>query len=111
MTCKDCKRRFKCSYLEKSYKPSEDGDSWANWCDAFETKHKTRKVFKDGFVVIQSGYNWHIQIYDTSFFRTSSLLIPKMVFHASCTKRKSKRQLRKMVDLYKRLLALNKAVE
>lgn len=101
MTCNDCKRRFECSYSEKSYKKNADGDSWANWCEAFQTKHKTRGVRKDGFIVIQSGYNWHIAIFDDE---------NRMVLHA-CTKRKSKRQLRKMIDLRKKLLALNKAVE
>lgn len=92
MTCKDCKRRFECSYSEKSYRKSKDGDAWANWCEAFQTKHKSKWVEKDGFTAYQSGYNWHISITDN--------MRDQMVLHASCTKRVSKRALKKMIDQY-----------
>lgn len=92
MTCKDCKRRFECSYSGKSYKKSSDGDSWANWCNAFLTKHKSRSVEYDGYTAIQDGYNWHVLIY--SYYG-------EFVLHASCTKRLSKRKLKKLIMKYK----------
>lgn len=92
MTCKDCKNRRHCNSVLKSYVYGEDRDSWANWCDDFVTRHKSKKIHKDGFIVTQSGYNWHIMIADEKN--------KKVLLHASCTKRKSKRALKKMIDFY-----------
>ena len=96
MTCKDCKNRRNCTDGHKSYRLNKDGDSWANWCDDFVTRHKAKKIHKDGFIVTQSGYNWHIMIIDE---KTN-----KMLLHAACTKRKSKRALKKMIDFYTKTL-------
>ncbi len=96
MTCKDCKRRFHCTETNKSYKYSKDGDSWANWCDDFLSRHKSIWVEKDGYTAYQSGTNYHISITDN--------MRDQMVLHAICTKRKSKRALRKMIDFYTKTL-------
>ena len=65
-----------CSFCMNSYK----------WVD----KSKDRSVKVGEYTVVQCS-NKHIHIYKGEH----------MVLHASCTKRKSKRQLKKMVDFYK----------
>lgn len=92
MTCKDCVNRRHCNSLLKSYWYGEDGDSWANWCDEFMSRHKPISVEKDGYTAYQSGSDYHISI--------TEKLTGQMVFHASCTKRVSKRALRRMIDQY-----------
>ena len=96
MTCKDCKSHRNCANEHKSYKYCADGDSWAHWCDDFKSKHRSRSITKNGYTVTQSGYNWHIHIADNE---TGS-----MVMHAACNKRMSKRELSKMLNVYKTLL-------
>jgi hypothetical protein len=65
-----------CAFCEKEYK-------WVG-------KSKERIVTVGEYTVCQASNN-HITIVKDGI----------MVLHASCTKRKSKRQLKKMVDLYK----------
>ena len=89
MTCKDCRDRRKCECGFKSYRYNDDGDSWANWCDGFNSKHRTRRIKYKGYIVEQSGYNWHVMVIDPA--------TDKMVLHAACEKRQSKRQLRETV--------------
>lgn len=96
MTCKDCKLHRHCTDKHKSYKYSDDGDSWAHWCDDFKSKHRSRSITKNGYTVIQSGYNWHIHIADNE---TGS-----MIMHVACNKRKSKRELSKMLYVDKKLM-------
>lgn len=52
-------------------------------------KSKDRKVTVGGYTIVQAS-NKHIHIYEGE----------RMVLHASCTKRKSKRRLKKMVEYY-----------
>ena len=65
-----------CVFCHREYK----------WVD----KSKDRSVKVGEYTVVQCS-NKHIHIYKGEH----------MVLHASCTKRKSKRQLKKMVDFYK----------
>ena len=91
MTCRDCKQWETCTSCEKSDKPNPyDGDAWANWCEGFDSIHETKKVELNGRVIVQSGYNWHITIWDQ---KTEKLLL-----HASCTKEKTEDELRKMLE-------------
>lgn len=92
MTCKDCKNRRICTDDHKSYHLSNDGDSWANWCDEFISRHKPISVEKDGYTAYQNGTNYHITITEN--------LSDQMVLHAACNKRVSKRALRRMIDQY-----------
>lgn len=64
MTCKDCKKRNNCKDPDKSFKYDEDGDSWANWCDDFDTIHADKTIHNGGLVVTQLGYNFHIWVAD-----------------------------------------------
>lgn len=92
MTCKDCEHRRKCTDTHKNYRVGADGDSWANWCDEFMSRHKPISVEKDGYTAYQSGSNYHISI--------TEKLTGQMVLHAACNKRVSKRTLKKMIDQY-----------
>ena len=65
-----------CTFCLKPYK----------WVD----KSKDRKVVVGEYTVVQCS-NKHIHIYKGE----------RLVLHSQCTKRKSKRQLKKMVDFYK----------
>lgn len=53
-------------------------------------KGKTMLIEYKGYVVSQSSYNHHVMIAKGEH----------VVYHASCTKRMSKNELRKMVDWY-----------
>ena len=53
-------------------------------------KGKTMLIEYKGYVVRQSNYNHHVMIAKDK----------QMVYHASCTKRMSKKELREMVDWY-----------
>jgi hypothetical protein len=68
----------KCEFCEKEYK----------WVD----KSKDREVIVGEYTVVQAS-NHHIHIYKGE----------RMVLHASCTKKKSRKELRKMVAAYEEL--------
>ena len=99
ITCKQCKLRHKCKDTHKSYRPSEDGDSWAYWCDEFIGRGKQRTV-EVGQYVISQGRNYHTMIFDKE--------LDKMVFHSQTSKRLSKRKLKKELDFYFELLEKRK---
>jgi len=82
MTCKDCKNNEKCTNPNKSYKYN-DGDSWANWCDDFSSIHESKSVKVNGLTIAQSGYNYHILVFDDD----------GMVAHMSCTREYSEDEL------------------
>lgn len=92
MTCKDCKKKRKCVSGNKSFLYDPDGDSWANWCDDFESKHKSRTVHYKGFTAVQSGYNILYSDADQNAW-----------YHMNCTKRLSRRELKKDIELYLQL--------
>lgn len=77
MTCKDCKSYDTCTIEYKSAELSADGDSWANWCDDFDSIHASKVVEKDGYTIFQSGYNYHVSVFDNE---------DKLIFHAQVTK-------------------------
>lgn len=103
MKCKDCRKRRKCISCLKSYRYSNDGDSWANWCDDFDSVHKTRTLYKDGYLVMQSGVDWHIVIIDD--------YTNEMVLHEQCTKKMSNKKLLKMIDHYRKGIYNQKRME
>ena len=92
MTCKDCHKYSECSCKNKSIE-----DNWAGWCDEFVPIHKGIVIEKDGYLIAQSGYNWHTHIYDPD---------GKLVFHAQTSKEMNKEELeeylrRFLIDLPK----------
>lgn len=102
MTCKDCKQWKICTDRRKSGKVNIDGDSWANWCDHFNTIHSDKEVKQDGIIVHQTGYNWHVTMWDEA--------TGKLLMHASCTKEQTEKELLEFISLYKDVL-LPKAKE
>ena len=96
MTCKDCKNRRTCTEPNKSYKYDKDGNSWANWCDDFDTIHKDKTMVKDGFQITQSGYNFYVWVRDE---KTGELMS-----HFVCQKQLSERELGEYADYVKGVL-------
>lgn len=96
MTCKDCKSRHTCTEPNKSYEYEEDGDSWANWCDDFDTIHKEKTVVKDGLRITQSGYSFNICVRDE---KTGNL-----ISHFLCRDEMTKNELKKYAGYVKTIL-------
>ena len=93
MTCKDCKKWETCTSCEKSDKPNPyDGDTWANWCDGFDTIHKGKSISKGRYTITQSGYNWHLMIVDEQ--------TEHMMLHAQCRKEMSEEELEAYLDRF-----------
>ena len=92
MTCKDCKKWKQCKSSAKSDKYEEDGDSWANWCDDFDTIHKGKSISKGRYTITQSGYTWHLMIVDEQ--------TGHMMLHAQCRKEMSEEELEAYLDRF-----------
>jgi hypothetical protein len=102
MTCKDCKISDKCQDRHKSFEYEKDGDSWANWCDDFQSVHKGKRVVVDGYTVMQSGENHHVMIVDAE---------GNMIMHSACTRELTEDELRGQLDLYRMLVKAVKRIE
>ena len=96
MTCKDCKKCNNCKDPDKSFKYDEDGDSWANWCDDFDTIHADKTIHNGGLVVTQCGYNFHIWVADEK--------TGKALAHFGCEEEKNEKELAKFADFVKNKL-------
>ena len=73
--------RKKCLHCGKEYE-------WV------EPKYKPKKVYREGYTIIQTT-NMHIHIYDKADI---------MVFHGSCKKPQSKKELLQIFNLYKKTI-------
>lgn len=102
MTCEDCKISDICTDKHKSYKYSEDGDSWANWCDEFQSIFRDKSVVVDGYTITQSGANHHVMIVDKD---------GNFVMHAACTKDLTEDELRRKLDLYFALVKAERKIK
>lgn len=98
-TCKRCKHWESCTDKHKSGR-TKDGDSWAYWCDYFESKVPTYTVETDRYVVSQSDRNYHTMIFDKE--------LDRMVFHAQSTRPYSKKKLLEEIDFYLEMLNISK---
>ena len=96
MTCKDCKSRHTCTEPHKSYEYEKDGDSWANWCDDFDTIHEDKTVVKDGLRIVKSGYNFNIMVFDDE--------TDKLLFDCICQDEMTIKELYKQADFVKNKL-------
>lgn len=96
MTCKDCKKRNNCKDPDKSFKYDEDGDSWANLCDDFDTIHADKTIHNGGLVVTQCGYNFHIWVADEK--------TGKALAHFGCEEEQNEKELAKFADFVKNKL-------
>lgn len=99
-TCRMCNKYVGCTNEHKSGRVSRDGDSWAYWCDDFESKVPTYTVETDRYVVSQSDRNFHTMIFDKE--------LDRMVFHAQSTRPYSKKKLLKEIDFYLTMLNISK---
>ena len=90
-TCKRCKHWETCTDKNKSSR-TKDGDSWAYWCDDFESKVPTYQVETDRYIVSQSDRNFHTMIFDKE--------LDRCVFHSQTTKPLSKKKLLEEIDFY-----------
>ena len=57
MTCKDCKIYDECKSPMKDMDDADAMETWAMWCDAFESIHEDKVVETDKYVIVQSGLN------------------------------------------------------
>lgn len=96
MTCKDCKSRHACTEPNKSYEYDKDGDSWANWCDDFDTIHEDKTVVKDGLQITQSGYSFNVWVRDKK--------TGKLISHFMCRDEMTKKELEEYADFVKNRL-------
>lgn len=80
MECKECRRHKKCII------PFKDKEGWAEWCEDFLSRYKDQQVEVGDLVIYQSGLNHHIMIIKKA--------TDKMIFHTSCTKRLTKKELK-----------------
>jgi len=102
MTCKDCKLFKTCTDNHKTTK-YKDGDSWANWCDDFRSRHKDKTVIYQGYTFVQNASSGNIWVYDSN---------GQFRMHAICTKFLTKRDLEKYArDYVDNLPAFNKILK
>ena len=93
MTCRDCKAWNTCQDKYKSDKVDKKyGDSYADYCDEFDTIYGNYVLNIHGYKIIQNGYNWHIMIWGRNGW----------LMHATCTARISKERIRKIYKLYQK---------
>lgn len=90
MTCKDCKQWKTCNSSAKSDRYSDDGDSWANWCEEFVSRFKDKTVRWGEYRITQSGYNLHTMIIKGNQF----------VMHAQTTKPLTRLELYRQLKRY-----------
>ena len=88
MTCKDCKIYDECKSPMKDMDDADAMETWAMWCDAFESIHEDKTVETDKHIIVQSGLNWHVQIYDKATH--------KMIAHFSCTRELTEKELKEL---------------
>lgn len=102
MTCKDCKYWETCTDThKKDYIDEEYGDSYAWYCENFESAQECYSVEKNGIINTQSSTTWNTMLIDKSTNR--------MLLHAYCKTHKTKEQLLEEIDEYPKLMeALSK---
>ena len=55
-TCKDCIKHKRCTNENKEYVITEDGDSWAFYCDDFQVRRRMLTVRKGKYEASQGRY-------------------------------------------------------
>ena len=95
MTCKDCRRFKSCLNVHKSAFPDPDGDSWANWCDDFDSVYDDQIIEDGDFTIVQSGYNHHVTIWQKMPDGSE-----RFILHSQCQKRLTVEELRGQLKTY-----------
>ena len=99
MTCRSCVRYKECGDPSKSVRYEEDGDSYANRCDRFESALDSR-LGMDGYEAVKVGKI--VRIYDVE----SGHIVARF----STNKRASKKLLQDMIENYKAWLKAHRKI-